>query len=146
MQGPLYSNNPLSHSKIAVDINIKSPVILKPEVLTYNSVYHEIPRFQVLCMNKEEILAEKIRALSLRQRSRDLFDIYFLMQNKVHLNIDLIEKKMEYYKTCLDTKKLVYNINGMKRLWENEIKRLVFNPPEFDMVKKEVEKEIKLLK
>lgn len=39
--------------------------------------YCEFHRFSVMCLQKEELLAEKLRAAFQRIRSRDLYDLYF---------------------------------------------------------------------
>lgn len=56
------------------------------------------PYPMVTHMNKEELLAEKVRAFMTRQKGRDIFDIWFLLSKGVVLNGDLIQKKMDYYK------------------------------------------------
>jgi len=48
-------------------------------------------------MKKEEILAEKVRAMSIRRRARDLYDIAFLLKKGVSMEYELINKKLSYY-------------------------------------------------
>ena len=43
----------------------------------------------------EEILAEKIRALLVRGKGRDIFDLWFLLEKGVEIEPLLIEKKMK---------------------------------------------------
>jgi predicted nucleotidyltransferase component of viral defense system len=49
-------------------------------------------------MDKEELLAEKVRAFMTRQKGRNIFDIWFLLSKGTVLNNELIQKKMDYYK------------------------------------------------
>lgn len=48
-------------------------------------------------LGKEEILAEKIRALFVRKKPRDLFDLWFLLTKKVPINQKIINKKFSFY-------------------------------------------------
>lgn len=56
------------------------------------------PYPMVTHMGKEELLAEKVRAFMMRQKGRDIFDIWFLLSKGTSLNDGLIQKKMNYYK------------------------------------------------
>lgn len=52
---------------------------------------------QVSHMSKEEILAEKIRALLTREKGRDLYDIWYLLSHNVSLDKILTAKKLDFY-------------------------------------------------
>ena len=56
------------------------------------------PYPMVTHMDKEELLAEKVRAFMTRQKGRDVFYIWFLLSKGVVLKNELIQKKMDYYK------------------------------------------------
>ncbi len=49
-------------------------------------------------LSPEEILAEKIRALLTREKGRDLYDIWFLLNQGTKLNGEIIKEKLKYYK------------------------------------------------
>lgn len=49
-------------------------------------------------LSSEEILAEKIRAMTKRIKGRDLFDLWFLLNKKIAIKKDLVQKKFVYYK------------------------------------------------
>lgn len=61
----------------------------------------------VMHLNSKEIMAEKIRALLIRSQPRDLFDLWFLLTQKIPIDEKIIEKKMAIYP---DTK---FNINNL---------------------------------
>ena len=50
----------------------------------------EFPRFSVRCLQKEELLAEKLRAAFQRMRARDLYDLYLF--SKRPFDKDLVRK------------------------------------------------------
>jgi predicted nucleotidyltransferase component of viral defense system len=55
------------------------PVLPPKEFPLFDEMYFkycEFPRFSVMCLQKEELLAEKLRAAFQRIRSRDLYDLY----------------------------------------------------------------------
>jgi len=57
----------------------EEPLLPLQEVLLYDEIYFrfcEFPRFAVTCLQKEELLAEKLRAAFQRLRARDLYDLY----------------------------------------------------------------------
>jgi len=47
--------------------------------------------------SKEEILAEKIRAMFTRNKPRDLFDLWFLLKQNTLINWQFVIEKMKYY-------------------------------------------------
>src|SRR3989338_1936714 len=94
VEGPLYSGNLLSRASLSIDINTRSKVILEPETLSHNPLYQEVPAMSVLCMQQEEIFAEKIRALLIRQQASDLFDLHFLLKRGISADKRIIAKKM----------------------------------------------------
>ena len=47
--------------------------------------------------SKEEIFAEKIRAVMTRKKGRDLYDLWYLLALGVSLKADLVEEKLKYY-------------------------------------------------
>ena len=96
-------------------------------------------------MKQEEIFAEKVRALMTRQRARDLFDLHFLIKNKIYAEKYIIKKKMEYYNMDFDINKLIPRINELESQWEKELKGFVLNLPSFGIVRNHVARRIKEL-
>lgn len=58
-------------------------------ILFTSHVYHP---------SRDEIFAEKIRALLTRKKGRDLYDLWYLMSIGTKINNLLVKKKLEYYK------------------------------------------------
>lgn len=94
----------------------------------------------IIYLDPEEIFAEKIRAISTRNKGRDLFDLWFLIQNNYKPSMDLIQKKLDFYKEKFnkneitkkvsewDEKQLINDINKFLPIKDRkiipEIKRL----------------------
>ena len=89
-------------------------------------------------MHLKEVFSEKIRALLTRKKSRDLYDIYFLIKRNIALDLNLVEEKMKFYNKAYEVKEAVERIRSLKTQWEKEIPALVFNPPLYDTVSSEV--------
>jgi len=95
-EGPLYKG-PLSTSIVSVDISERNDIVLKLDIKEIIPMYDDLRPFTIPVMKKEEILAEKVRALITRKRARDLYDIAFLLKKEVDWEDDLINKKLSYY-------------------------------------------------
>ena len=83
-QGPLYKG-PLSESIISLEISERNDVVLPPDIKEIVPIYDDLRPFTVPVMKKEEILAEKVRAMMIRGRARDLYDISFLLKKEISL-------------------------------------------------------------
>lgn len=76
--------------------------------------YPQISHFKI-----EELLAEKIRAILVRIRGRDIFDLWFMLSKKISIDWNLVNKKMALYKKKADLKELIKKI---EKFPEEEIK------------------------
>ena len=67
-------------------------------------------------LSKEEIFAEKIRAILTRTKGRDLYDLWYLMNINTDINKDWIIKKLKYYKAnTIEKKKLIEKIKTFRK-------------------------------
>lgn len=70
-------------------------------------------------LSSAEMLSEKIRALLIRRKGRDVFDIWFLLTKKVPINWKLVNKKMLIYNKNASPEEL---ISVIKNISDDEIK------------------------
>lgn len=88
--------------------------------------YCEFPRFPVMCLRKEELLAEKLRAAYQRFRARDLYDLYLFADR--HFDKSLAQKlaviKCWNVHEPFNPKKLLNSIAESKYDW-TDLERLV---------------------
>lgn len=134
IKGPLFNHIPMSLASVGIDINFKSSVLLPTTQLTYLSQYPKIGEISVPCMTQEEIFAEKIRALLSRKKARDLFDLYFLIEQGVSPPKQLFDEKMSYYNEPFSLVKLLKRIKELKEIWEKEISALSRYAHSFEIV------------
>ena len=89
---------------------------LEPEV-SFVSVfdYPVSPLPLVNHLSREEILAEKVRAIVVRGKPRDLFDLWFLLKQGTLINLRMVKEKMKYYpEVIFDQKVLADRIKQFK--------------------------------
>jgi hypothetical protein len=135
-EGPLYSGKPMTYSSLGIDINMKSSVDMNPALMTYNSIYPEIPAFSILAMPEKEILAEKVRAILTREKARDVYDAWFLLKKGIELDFSLIEKKLAYYNMKFILGEFEKAVDNKSGVWESELRPFVTILPKFTEAKK----------
>ena len=143
LEGPLYDGRSMTYASIRVDINRKSEVLLPPVLETFYSGYKDVLPFQILCMDKVEIAAEKVRAIMTSDKARDVYDLWFLLKKGVLIDHKLLEKKMEYYHQIFEKKEFESRMANKQAGWEDDLSRLIFGPlPDFTSVNEEIMKKI----
>lgn len=111
-----------------------------PTVLPISSFY------LVKTMAEEEILAEKLRTIFQRQKGRDIYDIWYLLNKKVSINRKLVTSKYKMLGSKYDSTKVIARVNHYKpKQLEKDL--LMFLPQDQrHMVKKMQEMIVRQLK
>jgi len=134
-EGPLFTKE-IERCFVRVEISKREEVVREVEVKEVNPIYADISPFLVTVMNVEEILAEKIRALFHRAKARDLYDVWFLLQKGVKIDVELVNKKLSYYKMKFDKDRFIEKIDSLEKSWVNELQPVIIgNLPNFHDVK-----------
>lgn len=145
-RGPLYRGGRKSLCFIPLNVSLRERVALDPERTTISSMYREIPSFDVFSMRAEEMLAEKVRAIFTRNKPRDLYDMWFLLEKGIKLDPKLVNRKLAPCRMRFDAKKFVERAERLTKLWRPDLKNLVIGElPEFETVKESVIKSIEQL-
>ena len=71
--------------------------VLDPQKSIIDTNYPVLFNSYVYHFSKEEIFAEKIRAVLTRNKGRDIYDLWFLVSQGVQIKEGLIKKKFKYY-------------------------------------------------
>lgn len=146
IKGPLFIGARASLCRFELDISFRENIILKPNLKTIGRFLEEIPSFDIFVMQEKEILAEKVRAIIKRNLARDIYDLWFLLKKGTKIDIRLIKEKLRYYNEKWNYREFNKKINEKKDSWETELKYLVVNLPQFNIVAKEIRKKFKNLK
>ncbi len=136
IQAQLYSGAPTGLCTIRLDINTKSDV-LQPKTLTLRSLYPDIPSFEVLTLSKEELLAEKVRAIMTRTKARDVYDLWFILKETT-IDLDLVQKKLDYYGLAFSLAAFRRGVGKTQDIWERELSSLIPSIPKFIEVKRAI--------
>jgi len=140
IKGPLYNGSERTISSLRIEISLRKDLILKPEVKEIIPAYHDIQPYTVFVMNINEILAEKVRSIMQREKARDVYDLWFLLNKKAKPNIGLIQRKLQIFNLNFDRKIFFTKIHNIKKLWERELNLYVTSLPKFDNVEKDIKR------
>lgn len=138
IQGPLYNGQKNSTCRIELDISLREKIIDKTNLKKIGLHLEEIPLFDVVVMSEEEILAEKIRTLMTRNKARDLYDAFYLLEKGTNVNLSLINQKLKFYSIKFSISEFKKAVNLKKVVWDSELKNLVKSYPSFQKAKKRV--------
>ncbi len=133
----------LGKNWVKVDVTPERPVakvLSKP----LSQQYSDYPRFRVRVECIEEILAQKLRALVERRKSRDYYDVWRMLQ----LEFDQAKTKTLFRRKCA-VKGIQFQGLGdffpddlpdiLRGYWERELGRLVHPVPEMETVLAELQ-------
>ncbi len=139
LKGPLFDGNLKNMSIITVNISLKEKALYKAEQRKIFSQYTDIPAFDVFVMPLNELLAEKIRELLTRDKARDVYDVWFLLNKGAKLIPKDVNKKLKKYRLSFSTKYFIAKIDEKEKSWENDLNGLILGSlPDFNYVKKEM--------
>ena len=123
-QGPLYDGRDRSKGKVRVDISRRQePVETRRELV--RSEYDDVLPFVVTVLTPEHLLAEKVRALIVRAKPRDLYDVWLLLAQGVTLERGLVEQKLALYGLSLTADSLEPALSQAARDWERDLRPLL---------------------
>jgi predicted nucleotidyltransferase component of viral defense system len=123
-QGPLYDGRARGKGKVRVDINRRpEEVTVRRELVM--SVYDDVRPFVVTVLTPEHLLAEKTRALLVRGKPRDLYDIWLMLNQGVQLDDGLVERKLALYEMGWERDALVAALDRVGTDWERDLRHLL---------------------
>lgn len=129
-EGPLYQGSERSVGSIDIEVSKREDILLEPEWTRLFFKYSETRVVNALGLSKKELLAEKLRALTSRDKPRDLYDCWFLIQQGVEPDLDLFERKIKVVNGTPEV-----DISVTEEIWENDLAIFLQNPPEYKEVK-----------
>ncbi len=110
----------------------------KPVLDSYGLKIHEIS-----VLSLEELFAEKIHALVSRSAPRDLYDVWFLLREKVEIKPDIVKMKFDYYKERFEYGSLPGKMKELEANWNEDLRQFLKKVPSFELIAKEVMDELK---
>jgi predicted nucleotidyltransferase component of viral defense system len=138
---------PLSYpGMIYMDLSFDEPLCLEPEYRRVLTEPFTDEHRKVLVYPLEELLAEKIRSLLERGKSRDYYDVWRLLKEHTsQLNMKLLGQvlsdKLAHKGLCLRSMSdfLPKEPKGLKRYWENDLQQQVSSLSPLEEVLRELQ-------
>lgn len=123
-QGPLYDGRDRTKGKVRVDISVRQEdTDMQRELVS--SVYDDVRPFVVTVITLEHLLAEKVRAFLVRNKARDAYDIWLLSTQGIHLDKELVSKKLSLYDIPLTKANLDGALANAQTDWERDLRPLL---------------------
>ena len=91
----------------------------------FSPLYTDILPYLLYIMSNKEMAAEKIRTIYTRNKSRDLYDLYYLLKQQKNIDINLINKKLDNYNLTFEKQAFLQKCNALEKNWENELTSLI---------------------
>ena len=127
-----YDGRDRSKGKVRVDISRRQePVETRRELV--RSAYDDVRPFVVTVLTPEHLLAEKVRALVVRAKARDLYDVWLLLDQGVALERTLVERKLALYDLTLTATALDAALAQAAADWERDLRPLLSQFVEADL-------------
>lgn len=106
--------------------------------------------FSVNCYSKQEVLIEKMRSLMERTQPRDIYDLWYLLEND---NLDISDFAKEFFQKAIhkgfNPADLIEKVSAKeakyKSLWQNYLSNQIHALPDFDGVFRDLMKSIRKL-
>jgi predicted nucleotidyltransferase component of viral defense system len=132
---------------IFIDLNQKAKLNLKPEKHEIKHFYSEfIPKFSVNTLAEKEMIAEKMTAAISRNKPRDHYDLFQLIENKIIIDLNLVKQKCIQSNTEYNILKMFNKANKLKNQWDKDLIPLIKKEISFQTTIKELAKHFKLKK
>lgn len=123
-QGPMYDGRDRTRGKVRVDISTRSERTDTQRVLV-PSDYDDLRPFVLTVISPDHLMAEKVRALLVRGKARDVFDIWLLTNQGIVVDRKLVEKKLALYEIPLTAQTLDNALDKAKADWARDLRPLL---------------------
>ena len=147
--GPLGGQG--SNKRVKVDISRSEKMVFAPIFKNVFISYSDLEEHQLLCYPLEEVLLEKMRSVMQRMQARDFYDIWYLLEIQ-SMDVDFYINEFEIKCKCKNilytdfSKKLEERLPQYKGRWISSMREQITFLPDFEQVKREVQRHIKKIK
>ena len=100
---------------IRLDFSLRSDSVFPLTAILENKGYPIIMNNLIWTLGKDEIFAEKIRAFMNRDKFRDLYDLWMLLQLGAKVDIGLINQKLSYYSEEFDREVFMEKLDSVDK-------------------------------
>lgn len=137
-RGVRFNGRDMTKNKVRIDISLRmEKITIQKNMLNLGEIYPDIPSFIITCSSLKDILAEKVRALMIRGKPRDLWDVWFFLEKGESLDLNLISNKLGLYNVEFNKEHIKQKLQDIERDWTRDLSALL-SPnqlPDFKRVK-----------
>jgi predicted nucleotidyltransferase component of viral defense system len=123
-RGPLYDGRDCSEGVVRVDVN-RRPAAVESRRELVHPEYDDVRPFVVTVLTLEHLLADKVRAMLVRGRPRDLYDIWLLCHRGVRPEPVLVECELARYGIRWEPGVLREALECVRDDWEQDLRPLL---------------------
>jgi predicted nucleotidyltransferase component of viral defense system len=134
----LYTGDPRSQAGIRLEVSLRHEAVATEEAFVPRTPYADVPQLVVRVLTKDHLLAEKVRALLVRGKPRDLYDVHFLLVRGATASRALLDLKMSLYRRRFTISGLERGIASARRAWARDLGPLLGQVPPYQAVADEV--------
>lgn len=133
-QGPLFTGKVGSKGKVRIDVSLRGEegetkrIVIAPK-------YDDISQFILTVFSLDEIFAEKVRALIIRGKPRDLYDVWVLLGSGIQIDYRLINKKLRLYQKTFNFSEFRRKIEDSEKEWNTDLRGLLPQILPFEAIK-----------
>ncbi|MCX6672010.1 MAG: nucleotidyl transferase AbiEii/AbiGii toxin family protein [Euryarchaeota archaeon] len=132
-KGPLYNGAERSLGAVTIDVSCRKEHV-KTTTQTYHPVYDDCPSFVMRCLTLDHLFAEKIRALLIRNKPRDLYDVWFISATAAFDRM-LINEKLKLYNLSIADIDIDHVFSSIEKDWKQDLQPLLGFVPDFHEIK-----------
>lgn len=123
-RGPLYDGRDRSKGKVRVDVSLREEAVAtRRELVT--AIYDDVRPFVAIVLTPEHLFAEKMRALLVRAKPRDLYDLWLMSRQGWRLDRNILSQKLALYDLKYTTERLTETVAQVAADWERDMRPLL---------------------
>lgn len=138
-QGPLYDRRDRSKGKVRVDVNLRQEAAESRRELVAPE-YDDLRPFVVTVLTREDLLAEKVRALLVRGKPRDAYDIWLMARQGVQVEPERVARKLAWYGRAYSSEEVQAALERAGADWERDLRPLLPQFVEWEGVAAELQR------
>lgn len=123
-RGPLYDGRDRTQGKVRVDLNLRVDEVATQRQFV-SPEYDDIRPCVLTVITPTHLLAEKVRALLVRGKPRDLYDIWLMQSKGWAVDWELVDQKLGFYEQRFSSSLLQAALDRIAPDWERGLRPLL---------------------
>ncbi|MFH0904437.1 MAG: nucleotidyl transferase AbiEii/AbiGii toxin family protein, partial [Methanobacteriota archaeon] len=120
-----------------VNVNLRGESVSEDRI-TVRTEYDDVKTFVISAASPDHVFAEKVQALLVRGKARDLYDLWFLMERGIKPDLELINSKLSLYDKTFSRDEMNKRIAELEKSWTKDLRPLLGTVVPYDAAAKKV--------